>query len=146
MRSHHTKDKGDLGVLNASADLAEKGYVLLLPLSEHTPFDLVAYKDGRFLRVQVKYRAAVNGAILLNLRSAWADRRGTHMVPIDKAAIDLIAIYCPDTRDCYYFDPRTVESSINLRLAPTRNQQSKRVRWASDFTCIPAHLERGEGS
>jgi hypothetical protein len=141
MRAHHTKDKGDLGVLHAKVDLAEKGYILLQPLSEHAPFDLVAYKDGRFLRVQVKYRAAVNGTIWLQLKSAWADRHGTHMVPIDKQAIDLICVYCPDTRACYYFDPRTVEVSINLRIAPTRNQQSKGIRWAKDFACIPAHLE-----
>lgn len=122
-------------------DLAEKGYLLLLPLSEHAPFDLVAYRAGEFLRVQVKYRAAVNGAITLTLRSAWADRHGTHMVSIDKSAIDLICIYCPDTRACYYFDPGSVSGSIKLRISPARNQQAKRVRWATDFTSIPAHLQ-----
>jgi len=142
MRAHHTKD----GVLHAKVDLAEKGYTLLLPLSEHAPFDLVAYKDGRFLRVQVKYRAAVNGAIFVQLKSAWADRHGTHMVPVDKQAIDLFCIYCPDTRACYYFDPKTVGISIHLRITPTLNQQAKRIRWAKDFTCIPAQLECREAS
>ena len=145
MRAHHTKDKGDLGVLRASVDWRRR-LRSVAPLSEHAPFDLVAYKDGRVLRVQVKYRAAVNGAVVLMLRSAWADRHGTHTVPLDKAAIDLICIYCPDTQDCYYFDPRTVERSINLRITPARNAQTKRVRWASDFACIPAQLERPGGS
>ena len=45
---HHTKDKGDLGVLKAQVSLYEQGYSILLPLTEHAPFDLVAYKDNDF--------------------------------------------------------------------------------------------------
>jgi len=61
MRIHHTKNKGDLGVLKAQADLAEQGYMVLLPLTEHHAFDLAIYKDGVFKRVQVKYRSAYQG-------------------------------------------------------------------------------------
>lgn len=53
---HHTKTKGDLGVLKAQVDLCEKGYMILYPHTEHAPFDLVIYKDNQFKRVQVKYR------------------------------------------------------------------------------------------
>ncbi len=63
MASHHTKDKGDLGVLKAQVDLFEQGFTICLPQTEHSPFDLVAYKNGKFYRVQVKYRALEkNGA------------------------------------------------------------------------------------
>jgi hypothetical protein len=140
MRAHHTKDKGDLGVLHAKVDLAEKGYFLLQPLTEHAPFDLVVYKDERFLRVQVKYRAVVRGSIILNLRSAWADRHGTHMVPMDKSAIDLLCIYCPDTRTCYYADPLEFDTSVSLRITPPRNGQVKNIRLASNYTEIPERL------
>src|SRR5688572_14219262 len=105
MRLHHTKTKGDLGVLAAELDLFEKGFLLLKPQTEHAPFDLVAYREGRFFRVQVKYRAIVNGQISFNLVTCWADRHGNHTVPIDKHSIDLVCIYCPDTRRCYYVDP-----------------------------------------
>jgi len=54
---HHTKTKGDLGVLKAQVDLFEQGFMILLSQTEHAPFDLCIYKDGRFRRVQVKYRA-----------------------------------------------------------------------------------------
>jgi hypothetical protein len=43
---HHTKVKGDLGVLKAQVSLYEQGYLILQPVTEHAPFDLVAYKDG----------------------------------------------------------------------------------------------------
>src|SRR5690606_36367988 len=74
MRYHHTKNKGDLGLVKAMADLAAKGWSILMPLTEHEAFDLVAYRDGRFLRVQVKYRAAAKGAIVFPITTCWADR------------------------------------------------------------------------
>ncbi|MDQ3365523.1 MAG: group I intron-associated PD-(D/E)XK endonuclease [Myxococcota bacterium] len=137
MRVHHTKNKGDLGVLYAKVDLFEKGFLLLMPQTEHAPFDLVAYRDERFFRVQVKYRAAVNGQVSFHLSSSWADRHGVHTNPIDKRAIDLLCIYCPDTRACYYVDPASVKASVRLRISPARNQQVKGVRSAAEFRGIP---------
>jgi len=137
MRPHHTKNKGDLGVLHAKVDLAEKGYRLLLPLSEHEPFDLVAYKDGTFLRVQVRYRTMVNGFICVEFKSNWADRRGNHRLKVDKNAVDVFCVYCPDTRTCYYVDPREGGQTMSLRIAAPRNGQKKGVRLAKDFREIP---------
>jgi hypothetical protein len=37
MTRHHTKDKGDLGVAKAHADLVAQGYVVLFPATEHAP-------------------------------------------------------------------------------------------------------------
>ncbi len=138
MLVHHTKTKGDLGVLAAELDLFEKGFLLLKPQTEHAPFDLVAYRDERFYRVQVKYRAVVNGAVGVVLSSYWVDRHGTHRVPMDKNAIDLLCIYCPDTRRCYYVDPHAVKRSLVLRFEPPRNHQRKHIAWAEQYTEIPA--------
>ena len=35
---HHTRQKGDPGVLKAQLDLFEQGFVVLNPITEHTPF------------------------------------------------------------------------------------------------------------
>ncbi|MBA3391857.1 MAG: hypothetical protein H0T89_04385 [Deltaproteobacteria bacterium] len=140
MLVHHTKNKGDLGVLQAKVDLFEKGFIILMPQTEHAPFDLVAYRDERFYRVQVKYRAAVRGQLSFPLSTCWADRHGVHTVPIDRRSIDLLCIYCPDTRRCYYVDPREVGRGVQLRIAPPRNQQKKRIRRAEDYLQIPASV------
>lgn len=92
MARHHTKDKGDLGVAKAYADLVAKGFDVLFPATEHAPFDLVAYAEGTFHRVQVKYRSARAGAVSVNLRSTWTDRHGVHSSPIDKDGVDLLCI------------------------------------------------------
>lgn len=51
MGAHFTKDKGDLGVAKVHADLAEKGFTVLFPVTERAPFDLVAYAHGEFHRL-----------------------------------------------------------------------------------------------
>ena len=137
MGSHHTKDKGDLGVAKAFADLVGKGYMVLFPATEHAPFDLVGYRDESFLRIQVKFRSLRDGAVSVQFMSAWADRHGTHMKAIDKAAIDLICIYCPETDECYYVLPSAFEKRVTLRVTPCLNGQKVGVLYASDFREMP---------
>ncbi len=138
MALHHTKNKGDLGVLKAQVDLFEQGFTVCVPLTEHSPFDLVAYKNREFRRVQVKYRALNGkGALEVRFSTCWTDRNGVHTVPIDKEEVDLFCVYCPDTDQCYYLDPREFESSVSLRVETPKNCQAKRVNFAADFRRAP---------
>ncbi len=137
MAAHHTKDKGDLGVAKAYADLVSQGFMVLFPATEHAPFDLVAYRDGRFHRVQVKYRALRRGGVSVRFRSVWNDRHGTHMVPVDKSELEAVCIYCPETDECYYLRPDDYKEDVTLRVAAARNGQQHRVRLASQFRLMP---------
>jgi len=135
---HQSKQKGDLGVLKAQLDLFEQGFVILNPLTEHAPFDLVAYRDGKFHRVQVKHRKVDRyGKIEIKFSTCWVDRNGTHTVPVDKSEVDLFCVYCPDTDDCYYLDPLEFGSSASLRVETPKNSQRTGVRFASDFRRVP---------
>jgi hypothetical protein len=138
MASHHTKDKGDLGVLKAQIDLFEQGFTVCVPLTEHCPFDLAAYRDGEFRRVQVKYRSLDrSGKVDAKFSTCWADRNGTHTSPIDKDAVDLYCIYCPDTDECYYLRPHDFGSNVSLRVRMPKNGQTKGVNFAADFRRAP---------
>ena len=137
MALHHTKDKGDLGTAKAHADLVGRGFMVLFPATEHAAFDLVAYLDGAFHRIQVKYRSARRGAISVEFRSVWADRHGTHMKPSDKSEVDVVCIYCPDTDECYYLRPSDYRQSVSLRVTPARNGQVTGVLVATDFRRFP---------
>jgi hypothetical protein len=135
---HHTKEKGDLGVLKAQLDLFEQGFAILNPVTEHAPFDLVVYDKGVFRRVQVKYKSVdKTGGITVHFRSCWADKNGTHMRKVDKDEIDLYCIYCPDTDECYYLDPGDYKSSVTLRVETSKNNQSRNVRMATDYRRVP---------
>jgi hypothetical protein len=137
MGNHHTKDKGDLGVAKAHADLVCKGFTVLFPATEHAPFDLVTYREGSFSRVQVKYRALRAGKVEVSLQSIWSDRHGVHRKSADKTAIDLVCIYCPDTDECYYLRPTAFRQSVSLRVTPSGNNQKVGVLLASDFRELP---------
>jgi len=124
--------------LKAQVSLYEQGYLILQPVTEHAPFDLVAYKDGFFKRVQVKYKSLdKTGALTVHFRSSWADKHGTHMKAVDKGQIDLYCIYCPDTDECYFLDPKNYEKSVTLRVEMPKNNQSLNVRFISDFRGVP---------
>jgi len=136
--SHHTKEKGDLGVLKAQVSLYEQGYLILQPVTEHAPYDLVAYKEGFFKRVQVKYKSIdKSGALTVHFRSSWADSHGTHMKAIDKSQIDIYCLYCPETDECYYLDPMEFDKSATLRVKTPKNNQTKNVKLASDYRRVP---------
>jgi hypothetical protein len=138
MAAHHTKDKGDLGVLKAQIDLFEQGFTILVPLTEQLPFDLVAYKENEFRRVQVKYRSIDRfGKVDARFSTSWTDRNGTHVSPIDKSEVDLYCIYCPDTDECYYLRPRDLGSNVSLRVEMPKNGQAKRVNFAADYRRAP---------
>ena len=138
MQSHHTREKGDLGVLKAQVDLFEQGFAVLLPLTEHSPFDLVAYKEGDFRRIQVKYRALDRfGKVDVKFATSWADRHGTHTKPINKGEVDIYCIYCPDTDECYYIEPAKFGSNVSLRVRTPKNSQHKKVNFAADYRRAP---------
>ncbi len=135
---HHTKEKGDLGVLKAQLDLFEQGFTILNPVTEHAAFDLVAYKDREFKRIQVKFKSVdKTGSITVHFRSSWADKNGTHMRQVDKGEIDLYCIYCPDTDYCYYLDPKDYNRSVTLRVEMPKNNQIANVKLAQDFRRVP---------
>ena len=135
---HHTKEKGDLGVLKAQVDLFEQGFMILNPVTEHAPFDLVAYKQGEFKRIQVKYKSIdKHGCLTLHFRSSWADQHGLHMRYVDKTEIDLYCIYCPQTDSCYYLDPDDFNQSVTLRVKAPKNNQLEKVNFADDFRRVP---------
>ena len=142
MATHHTKDKGDLGVANAFADLVQKGFTVLFPATEHAAFDLVAYRDTRFYRVQVKYRSARSGSVSVQFRSVWSDRNGTHMKPSDKSEVYIVCIYCPESGQCYYVRPADHQRSVTLRVRPSRNGQRRGILTAESCREFPVAPSR----
>lgn len=110
---HFTKQKGDLAVAKTIADLTSKEYAILTPtISEHLRFDLVAYKDTKFTRIQCKY--SINGFIMNG--TSWNDKNGNHKRMYEESDFDYYAIYLPDIDEVVYpsikFSGCTIRSTI----------------------------------
>ena len=135
---HHTKDKGDKGTGNVIADLLSKGIQVCLPLSEHLPFDLIAVKpNGDLMRVSVKYRTLTKGKVFVSFSSSYSDSNGIHRKPVDKTLIDLLAIYCPESKEVYYIIPSQFDKSVTLRVEESKNHQTKGINLAKDYLMVP---------
>ena len=140
MKLHHTKTKGDLGVLKSQADLCSKGYLVCLPLSEHALFDLVVYKNTNFQRVQVKSRTIdKNGCINVRFEHSYSDSKGVHTKKVNLEEIDFYCMYCLDNDTCYYFDPSNWKNgtTLSLRVETPRNNQKANVKFADDYREVP---------
>jgi hypothetical protein len=139
MKKHHTKQKGDLGALKAQADLCLKGYLICLPLSEHSPFDLVIYKNGNFKRVQVKARSLKRGSLSVRFEHSYSDSKGVHTKKADIESIDIYCVYCLETDRCYYFNAKEFKNNttISLRVDAPKNSQGLKIHWAKNYQEVP---------
>ena len=139
-----TKHKGDIGLTAVIADLTKHGYYIAIPIHEHLPYDLIVLNEEHCpSRVQVKYKAAKNNVIPCSFENSWANTSGIYTTHFDNELVDGIAIYCPDTDECYYANSKAVaKSGIYLRLEATKSNQKKGIRWAKDFKDPSVLMER----
>jgi len=136
--NHHTKTDADLGEYKAIVDLHQKGYIVCDPLTEHAPFDLVAWKDGNSKTVQVKYRSKSDvGKIKVRFRATQWNTNGSYNKEIDTDPIDIYCVYCPEEDNCYYFDPDNFGKSVTLRIDEPKNNQSKGIHFAENYKQVP---------
>lgn len=87
-----TKEKGDLGAIKAIADLSTKGYKIFVPVvTEHLPFDFVAYKNDKFYKIQAKYTTLD----IASKSTSWTDKNGSHQKDYKEGDFDYYALYYP---------------------------------------------------
>lgn len=125
-----TKLKGDIGTTAILADLTKRGILISIPFGDNAPFDLIAYRSGKFERIQCKYTESSNGFVSVKCRST--NGRIDHKYTADE--VDWIAVYDKNTDSCYYV-PSSVFSGmtqINLRVDNPKYQREK-IRYARNF-------------
>jgi hypothetical protein len=124
--SHHTKDKGDIAAAIVIADLTIKGYTCFTPIvSEHLPFDIIAYKDNKCLRIQAKYSSSGN----IPSRTSWSDHNGSHVKYYSDNDFDYYAIYSPQLNKIMYPSIKYRGKTISY-IVPNNGQL---FNWYEDF-------------
>lgn len=124
---HHTKDKGDVAAAKAIADLVAQGYSVWVPVvTEHAPFDLIAYKDGKCYRIQAKYSTDN----FVSNKTTWADKNGNHYRKYKPDDFDFYAVYLPDIDRVVY--PSIKFGGCCIRTTPPKSP--KLFYWWEDFT------------
>lgn len=140
---HNTKEKGDIGLTEAIAEFTRNAFHVSLPLSEHLKYDMIAEKEGFLSRVQVRYTSlSKDRKINVKLQSSWSNKAGNHFNPRVKGDYDILAIYCPQTKQCYFIADQEFESTKGIVLRPyIKEQKQKNIRIAEDYVSCDRAFE-----
>jgi PD-(D/E)XK nuclease superfamily protein len=98
-------------------------------------YDLIFDLRPRLVRVQCKWATRRGDIISVPCYANRRNRDGLLRTFYSPEEIDAFAGYCADLDRCYFLSLETFasRSAIQLRLAPTKNNQRVGVNWAKDF-------------
>jgi hypothetical protein len=142
-KSLQTADKGNLSEARILAAFVAAGYLVSVPFGSGHKYDFVVDDSNRLLRVQCKTGRIKNGVLLFNAYS----QSGNGSVKMSyRGLADLFAVLNPEDDKVYLVPVEEVGvTDVSLRLTPTLNRQSQRVRWAELYLLRPLILS-GSGA
>jgi len=128
-----TKRVGDISEAVVIAEFVKAGYYVSIPFGENHRYDLIVERDNVLSRIQVKTGRLRRGVVIFNCCSSHA-HRGARSRPYTSVEIDYYAVYCPQTGETYLVPVSDgTKTWGSLRIAPARNGQSRKMRWASQY-------------
>jgi hypothetical protein len=140
-----TNQKGLIAETAIIHECAKLGIPVARPLDDQR-YDLIFDFDSGLLRVQCKWAAQRGNVIVVPCRTCRRTRDGLLHRQYEAGEIDVIAAYSPDTLACYLLpnELSVRRADVQLRLTPTRNNQTAGIRWARDYL-FAARMEALKG-
>jgi hypothetical protein len=136
-----TDQKGAVAELAIATAAADLGIGVWSPFTVER-YDLIFDLRPGLLRVQCKWASRYDDVIIVRCYRNRRDRNGLLRQFYSPDEIGAYAAYCRE----FYFLPIGEFShrvAIQLRLGPTRNNQSSRVNWAKDYEFAATLGRRG---
>jgi hypothetical protein len=117
----------EAAVLNA---LIRAGLMVLMPFGDGTPYDLVVDTSQTLIKVQVKCGRIRDNCIVFN--SCGTDHGRGRMSYLGRA--DVFGVHAPQLDRVFVVPVEgCAQLQARLRLTPPRNNQTRRIRFASDY-------------
>ena len=140
-----TDQKGIVAETKIAAEALAAGIGVAKPLGDER-YDLIFDVGAQLLRVQCKWAVKLGDVVIIRCRRVRRGREGLIRRYYLPEEIDAIAGYCAELDACYLLPHAlSVErAAVQLRLAPTKNNQSMGIKWARDFE-LGATLEQLQG-
>ena len=140
-----TDQKGIVAETKIAAVALAEGIGVSRPLGDER-YDLIFDVAGGLLRIQCKWAVRRGEVVVIPCRRVRRGPEGMIRRGYLPGEIDAVVGYCAET-DASYYLPRELSvarTAVQLRLAPTRNNQLRGVKWAPDFE-LGATLRRLRG-
>ena len=130
-----TDQKGSIAEAAIAFNATKLGIDVYKPLSDGTRCDLILDLGGRLTRVQCKWATRSGNVVVIRCYSCRRTRNGLLKRVYTADEIDAFAAYCMDLDRCYFFPFEAFRGrgTIQLRLAPTRNNQQIGINWAEEY-------------
>jgi hypothetical protein len=138
--------KGAIAEAAIIAEAVKLGVVVLRPFPEGRRYDLVFDVDHRLFRVQCKWGRRKDGVVVVHTGTCRLTPSGYVRTTYGSDEIDAIAVYSPDTDECYWLPIAEVagRSVVHLRVTPAANNQVIAVKYAESYTLSGAIAQLGE--
>ena len=130
-----TDQKGAVAELAIARAAAALGVGVFKPLTDGERYDLIFNLRPRLVRVQCKWAPIDGQTVIVRCYSNRRAREGLRRRSYTASEADAIAAYSPDLDRSFFIPAAHFDghSQLLLRLAPSRNNQRRRVNWAEDF-------------
>jgi hypothetical protein len=130
-----TDQKGTIAETAIMAAAAKLGIGVYKPITDGERYDLIFRVEHRLLRVQCKWARRAGDVVIVLFRSCRRTREGLLHRKYTATEIDAVAAYSLGLDRCFFL-PMDVfggRSTVQLRVAPSRNNQKRGVHWADDY-------------
>jgi hypothetical protein len=129
-----TDQKGSLAELAIMMEAAGLGVGVFKPLTDGERYDLIFDLRPRLVRVQCKLAQRRGDVVKISCYSSRRCRDGFIKRTYTCDELDAIAAYSHELRRCWLIPLGTCAiATIQLRIAPTKNNQESGVKWADDY-------------
>jgi prevent-host-death family protein len=149
VEEHNPNHKGNVAELAIAKEAASLGLSVFAPLTEHERYDLIIGLAGCLLRVQCKWGRKAGDVVLAKLVRSRRGPNGFIRQNYSADEVDAFGIYCGDLDECFLIPFEVVDgqSSVQLRLRPTRNGQRASLHLAEKYRlgAVAQLAERSDG-
>ncbi len=135
------KQLGERAQAHIMARLLEMGYTVITLYGDSSRYDLVIEdNEGKFWRVQCKTAWLENGDASIQFAATSLRSRSTNgKVKYSRAGyvgqVEYFAGYSHELHKTYLIPASHIGNAtrMRLRLAPSKNNQEKRIKWAREY-------------
>lgn len=117
MNKDSTQFKGNIGEMMACIELYKQGYTPYKPVVENCKYDLLAEKEGKVYKVEVKTTTQNNnGKFYVGLRGLRPNRTGNKTKVFDKFDLDLLAVVVLPENRVVIIDTKTINNTTQISV------------------------------
>ena len=117
-------------VLSAYLDA---GFIVSIPFGSGASYDLIVDVENCLYKIQVKTAWTKKECIAYKSQRRKPGK-GLTRRKYENGEVDYFAVYCPKTKTLYGVPAENHGVEGHLRLTPTKNGQSKNIKWALDYS------------